>query len=403
MAEKKAQLGIIFLTVFIDLVGFGIVLPLLPLYSKNFGASGWVIGGIMAIYSLMQFVFSPIWGRWSDRIGRRPLLLFSTVGAAISYLIFGFGSGTTGMTAILIFLFSRAVAGFCGANITVAQAYIADITLPEHRSKSMALIGVAFGLGFIFGPVIGGVSIQHLGLAGPGWVAAGFCIANFIGAWFFLPESLKAHDGPAEPYRPHLAQWMHTLGRPKIGLLVGVFFLSTFCFTCFEVTLGLLVSRNFGLDIRVGVDAKKITYLFAFTGVVGVFVQGGLIGRLVKLMGEPKLIALSLVLVSVSLAPLAFIQQWSLLIVTLAVLSIGAGLTRAPVFGMISNLTSATEQGVTLGIAQSAGSLARITAPIFANSLFEAHPAWPYVASAVLSMGTAVLVWEWLAKKDGQA
>ena len=405
MSSKRPQLGIIFLTVFIDLIGFGIVLPMLPLYSRNYGASGLVIGLIMGIYSFMQFLFSPVWGRWSDRIGRRPLLLFSTIGASISYLIFGFGAGAAGTTAILVFLFSRMLAGFCGANITVAQAYIADITPPEKRSKSMALIGVAFGLGFIFGPAIGGISMQYLGMSGPGWVAAALCAANFIGAYFLLPESLKPNSEHAKP-RPRFMQWIHTLGHPRIGLLIGVFFLSTFCFTTFEVTLGLLVGKNFGLNIRNAHDVRTITFLFAYCGIVGVFVQGGMVGRLVKMMGEARLIALSLVLVAVSLGPIAFIHHWTPLLIALAILSIGTGLTRAPVFGLISILAPVNEQGATLGVAQSAGSLARITGPVFAATLFDFHPAWPYVVSGALAFVTAILVWQLIVPagvKDGAA
>lgn len=392
MATPRAQLGIIFLTVFVDLIGFGIVLPLLPLYSQRFGASGFMIGLIMAIYSIMQFIFSPIWGRWSDRIGRRPLLLLSTMGGAVSYAIFGFGSSAAGTTAIVVFLVSRALAGICGANITVAQACIADLTPPEQRSKNMALIGVAFGLGFIFGPVIGGYSLHLFGLGGPGWIAAGLCLANFMGAWLFLPETRRV-NAAAITSRPRFSQWMETIRHPKIGLLIGVFFLATFCFACFEVTIGLLVSRNFGLDFQRGADAKTITFLFAYCGIIGVFVQGGLIGRLVRLMGEARLIALSLVLTAASLGPLAFIYQWTWLLVALAVLSLGSGLTRGPVFGLISMLTPPDEQGATLGVAQSAGSLARITGPLFAATLFVRHPAWPYLAAGALSCLTALLVW----------
>lgn len=401
MSNKRPQLLIIFLTVFIDLVGFGIVLPLLPLYSRNFGANGLMIGVIMGIYSFMQFIFSPIWGHWSDRIGRRPLLLFSTIGAAVSYLIFGFGSGTVGTTAILIFLVSRMLAGFCGANITVAQAYIADITPPEKRSKSMALIGVAFGLGFTFGPAIGGISIHYFGFSGPGWVAAALCMANFIGAYFLLPESLKPNSEHAKQ-RPRLTQWMQTLSHPEIGLLIGVFFLSTFCFTCFEVTLGLLVGKNFGIDIKVGHDMTTVTDLFAYCGIIGVLVQGGM-GSLIKMMGEPRLIALCLVLVAVSLGCIAFIHHWTPLLIVLALLSIGSGLVRAPVFGMISILAPAHEQGATIGVAQSAGSLARITGPVFAATLFDFHPAWPYLTSGALAFATAILVWQWIVPTGARA
>src|SRR3954469_5876725 len=186
---RKPSLLVIFLTVFIDLIGFAIVLPLIPIYSRNFGASGLMIGIIGASFSAMQFIFAPAWGRLSDRIGRRPVLVVSTAGAAVSYVIFGIGSALTGQTALLVILGSRMLAGICGANITVAQAYIADITPPEDRSRRMGLIGMAFGLGFVFGPPIGSISYKFLGHTGPGWVAMGLCAANFLLAFSILPES----------------------------------------------------------------------------------------------------------------------------------------------------------------------------------------------------------------------
>ncbi len=160
---RKPSVLIIFLTVFIDLIGFGIVIPLLPIYAKNFSASGWEIGALMSTFSLMQFVFAPVLGRLSDRIGRRPVILTSTAGACISYAIFAYGSGLVAHSALLVLFVSRAFAGICGGNIGVAQAYIADITPPEQRSKKMGLIGMAFGLGFILGPFLGGVRGSRLG------------------------------------------------------------------------------------------------------------------------------------------------------------------------------------------------------------------------------------------------
>src|ERR1043165_1859122 len=187
---KKPSLLIIFLTVFIDLIGFGIVLPMLPIYSDKFGASGFMIGVIMASFSAMQFLFAPAWGRLSDRIGRRPVLRVSTAGAAGSYALFGFGSGIqSASTALTVIVLSRVLAGICGANITVAQACIADVTPPALRSKKMGLIGMAFGLGFIFGPALGGFSIHWFGVTGPGWVAAALCAVNFFLALAVLPET----------------------------------------------------------------------------------------------------------------------------------------------------------------------------------------------------------------------
>jgi MFS family permease len=244
---KKPSLLVIFLTVFIDLVGFGIVLPLLPIYSEDFGAKGWLIGVIMASYSAMQFFFAPVWGRLSDRIGRRPVLRLTLFGGVFSYVTFAIGAGYSGSTGLIIFLVSRVMAGICGANITVAQAYIADITPPDKRSKGMGLIGMAFGLGFIFGPAIGSLSHAWFGMSGPGYVAAGFCGLSFLLAMFVLPESRRADTEPA-PKRPRIEQWKLSLGKEGIALLVGVFFLATFGFTCFETTLGLLIKRNFNLD-----------------------------------------------------------------------------------------------------------------------------------------------------------
>lgn len=410
---RKPSLLVVFLTVFIDLIGFGIVLPLLPVYSRNFGASDLAVGVIMASYSLMQFVFAPVWGRLSDRIGRRPVLLVSTFGAMISYGVFAYGSSLSGQTALGVLVLSRIVAGICGANITVAQAYIADITPRELRSKRMGLIGMAFGLGFIFGPILGGYATKHFGLTGPGWVAAGFCAANFVLALILLPESRRAESAPAAQ-RPRLSQWLHVLHRPATGLLVGLFFLATFCFTCFETTLGLLVLENFHLDVVR--DAGTITALFAFCGIVSAFAQGGPIGRLIKKLGEPKLIALSLFLVALSLAPMPFIRgdgplSWSVLatkaglpwvqmLAVLAVLAIGSGLTRPPLFGMLSILTPENEQGEVLGVAQSAGSLARIVGPIFAGGLFHGHPAWPYLACAGISLVAGVVAWQRLGRTE---
>jgi DHA1 family tetracycline resistance protein-like MFS transporter len=389
---KKPSIIIIFITVLIDLVGFGLILPLIPVYSKNFGASGWFIGAIIASYSLMQFVFAPIWGRVSDRIGRRPVLLGSTFCATLSYIIFAFGSSLENHSiALWVILLSRMFAGICGANITVAQAYIADITPAEQRSARMGLIGMAFGLGFILGPALGAGATHMFGVTAPGWVAAILCAINFIWAFARLPESWKPNMEEHVPQRPHFAQWMHTLSTPRLNLLIAIFFLATFCFTCFESTIGLLVMRNFSIDTTTGPGLAKIAWLIVYCGVVGALVQGGGIGRMVKKMGEPKLIAGSLFIAAIGIGILPFLHSWTLLFVGLGVFSIGSSLTRPPVFGMISQLTAAHEQGTNIGVAQGVGSLARILGPIFATSLFEKHVAVPYVVCGALSFVTGLL------------
>ncbi len=407
--NRKPSLLVVFLTVFIDLIGFGIIVPFIPSYGEHFGAHGVVIGVIFAAYSAMQFIFSPIWGRLSDRHGRRPILLISTAGAALSYVLFAHSTGIENHTlALWLIVASRLFAGMCGGNITVAQAYIADITPPADRSKRMGLIGMAFGLGFTLGPFVGAESLSHFGETGPGWVAAGLCAANFVLAFFILTESHRPDSAQAAP-RPHLDQWAHTLRQPKVGFLVVTFFLATFCFSCFESTLTLLVGANFSLDFkRDATSARTVGYLFVYCGLIGALVQGGAIGRLVKKMGEPKLIVLSLILTAASFAWLPYLKgasnlswkillqhdglPWVWLLLALALLSVGTSLTRPPLFGMLSNLTPAQEQGATIGVAQGAGSLARILGPVFATALLVYSPSLPYLICAGVLVFTTLLV-----------
>jgi MFS transporter, DHA1 family, tetracycline resistance protein len=328
-------------------------------------------------------------------------------------------------------LASRVFAGICGGNITVAQAYIADITPPENRSKRMGLIGMAFGLGFICGPIISGVSLvgfsfggfwgiplitfHGFGPTGPGWSAAVLCAANFILAFWILAESLVPGSSQA-PRRPHLAQWSHTLAQPQIGLLILIFFLATFCFSCFESTLPLLVSDNFNLGITLDETkpATTVISLFVFCGIIGAFIQGGAIGRLVKKFGEPKLITLSLFLTGISLILLPYIKgdgqlkwlavlraadwPWIRMLLALALLAVGSALTRPPLFGLLSNLAPANEQGATLGVAQSAGALARIFGPLFAATLYTHIASLPYVVCGVLALLAALLTRQFLRR-----
>jgi MFS family permease len=414
--NRRPSVLIIFLTVFIDLIGFGIVVPLVPVFSRHYGASGFVIGAIIASFSAMQFVFAPVWGKLSDRHGRRPILLISTAGAALSYVVFAIGSGIENHTTALWVLFvARGFAGICGGNITVAQAYIADITPPQDRSKKMGLIGMAFGLGFIFGPAISGIALKYFGSTAPGWAAAGLCTINFFLALFILAESLQPSSGQASD-RPRLNQWAHTLAQPKIGLLVLIFFLATFAFSCFESTLALLVSDNFNLGIAQDESrpATTVISLFVFCGLIGAFIQGGAIGRLVKKFGEPKLISISLFLTGISLALLPFIKgdgplmwsglfhaggwPWIKMLLALALLAIGSSLTRPPVFGLLSNLTPANEQGATIGVAQSFGSLARILGPLFAATVYMRIASLPYLTCGVISIFAGALAMQRLGK-----
>lgn len=392
---KKPSLLVIFLTVFIDLVGFGIVLPLLPKYAEDFGAHGVQIGLIISSYSLMQFFFAPRWGRLSDRIGRRPVLLISTAGSAASYALFGISGLYTGTTGLVLLLVSRIFAGICGANLSVASAYIADLTSQENRSKGMGLIGMAFGLGFILGPAIGSFSAARFGLSGPGWVAGALCAINFVLACFILRESRKPQAHPTVR-RLGLEQWLHTLRQPKLRLLIVLFFLATFCFASFESTLPLLLSNRFGLEWT------KIGYIFAYCGLVAALIQGGIIGRLVKRFGEAQLIFGSLLVVAVSLVLIPFAPHFAALLIGLGIFSAGSGINRAPTMGMISIHSPADEQGATLGVAQSAGTVARILGPIFATGLYAIQAPLPYLIAGGVAFAAALVAWSFLCREKEQ-
>jgi len=382
--KSGSPLLVIFLTVFIDLIGFGICLPLLPKYAERYGAQGWQIGAAMGVYSLMQLVFAPWWGQLSDRIGRRPVLLVSNFGSIIAYGLFGLSASYIGDTGFWILIGSRVFAGICGANLSVASAYIADVTTPEKRSKGMGLIGMAFGLGFILGPVIGSQAFKHFGLAGPGAVAAVICAINFLLGCFILPETRKKDAAPPIR-RPRFAQIRHVLGMKEVGFLIGIYFLGTFAFTAFESTLPLL------LDAKLRFDEEHVGYVFAFCGIMAAMVQGGGIGRLVKSFGERRLIGASLLVVAVSLVLMPLANSLPTMLAALAVFAIGSGINRAPTMGLISQLSPADEQGTTLGVAQSAGTLARVLGPTVATTLYDLWLPAPYLACATIALLAGLL------------
>jgi MFS family permease len=400
--NRKPSLLVIFLSVFIDLIGFGIVLPLLPNFAEDnfradFNEKGILIGGIIASFSLMQFLFAPAWGKLSDRIGRRPVMLISNLGACGSYALFAVASTMTGTTGLVWLLISRIFAGVCGANLSVASAYIADITPPEKRSARMALIGIAFGLGFIVGPALGAsaIAIFHSKQAA-GWVASGICATNFILGYFILGESRKPNSEHVAP-RPKFTQCGHTLAQPKLGILIIVFFLATFCFTCFESTFPLILHHRYPSEKSM----KMTSLLFTYAGIVAALVQG-LIGRLVKMFGEPRLIIFSLVVFAVGLGGLPYAKSLPEILVVLALLAIGSGLNRPPVFGLISIYSSPHEQGANMGVAQSFGALARIIGPIFAGGLFFVHEALPYLISGAIALLTSFVAWKFLHDRAHQ-
>ncbi len=382
--RSGSPLLVIFLTVFIDLIGFGICLPLLPKYAERYGAQGWKIGAAMGVYSLMQLVFAPWWGQLSDRIGRRPVLLVSNFGSIVAYGLFGLSAQFVGETGFWILVGSRVFAGICGANLSVASAFIADVTTPEKRSKGMGLIGMAFGLGFILGPVLGSQAFKHFGLAGPGVVAAVICAINFVLGCIILPETRKKDAAPPVR-RPRFEQIRHVLAMKEVGFLIGIYFLGTFAFTAFESTLPLL------LDAKLKFDEEHVGYVFAFCGIMAAMVQGGGIGRLVKSFGERRLIGTSLIVVAISLVLMPLANTLATLLGALAVFAIGSGINRAPTMGLISQLSPADEQGTTLGVAQSAGTLARVLGPTVATTLYDLWLPAPYLACATIALLAGLL------------
>jgi len=382
--RSGSPLLVIFLTVFIDLIGFGICLPLLPKYAERYGAQGWKIGAAMGVYSLMQLVFAPWWGQLSDRVGRRPVLLVSNFGSIVAYGLFGLSAQFVGETGFWILVGSRVFAGICGANLSVTSAFIADVTTPEKRSKGMGLIGMAFGLGFILGPVLGSQAFKHFGLAGPGVVAAVICAINFVLGCIILPETRKKDAAPPVR-RPRFEQIRHVLAMKEVGFLIGIYFLGTFAFTAFESTLPLL------LDAKLKFDEEHVGYVFAFCGIMAAMVQGGGIGRLVKSFGERRLIGASLIVVAISLVLMPLANTLATLLGALAVFAIGSGINRAPTMGLISQLSPADEQGTTLGVAQSAGTLARVLGPTVATTLYDLWLPAPYLACATIALLAGLL------------
>ncbi len=288
-----SPLVIIFLTVFIDLLGFGIIIPLLPFYAESYGANAFTVGLLGTVYSLMQFTFAPVWGRWSDRIGRRPIILLGLIGSGVSYLALALAG------SLMLIFAARILGGIAGANIPTAQAYIADITTPENRARGMGMVGAAFGLGFIFGPALGGI-LTHLGPSAPMWASSALCFANAAAAWLFLPESRPA-AGARRAVIGRLELFRRSLGNSRLLLLLVLYFLINTAFSGFEATFAIFSERRFGFT------SANIGYVFAFVGCVLALVQGVLVGRFVRLVGEPRLIpaALSIVALGLALVPLA--------------------------------------------------------------------------------------------------
>lgn len=363
---RRSPLLVIFITVFIDLIGFGIVIPVLPFYVEGttFNASPRVVGLLFASYSIMQLIFTPILGRLSDRYGRRPVLFLSLLGTGAGFLILGFA------TTVWMLFVGRIIDGITGGNISTAQAYIADVTTPENRAKGMGMIGAAFGLGFIFGPAIGGI-LSRWGIHIPFLFAAALAFGNAILLYFTLPETVtrdqRARASSAEAVtRGRWSLLLKAMGQSRLALILSIYFLFVVAFSVMTTSFGLFTLYRFGYD------AHDTGWLFVFVGVIGAIVQGGLIGRLVRKFGEIPLIIAGALLFAASLfvIPLTSPQTGvATLLLVGATFAVGNSLATPSLTGLASKSAGRSEQGSVLGVTQSVASLARTVGPLVSSAL----------------------------------
>ena len=396
MESPQRPLAVLFLVVVIDLLGWGLFLPMLPLWGARLASSGWVVGLLLASFSAMQFVFSPVWGAWSDRIGRRPVLLAGLLGSAAFYLVIAYGCHAASLP--LLFL-GRIGAGISGATLGTAQAYIADRTTPERRSSGMMLIGIAFGVGFSIGPALGAGAIlsedhfrgpdpQRLHLA-PALGAAALSALAWLFAWRFLPESRPATGAAPRSARFDGVAWRLVRTTPGLATTIGALFLATLAFGQFETTLAPALEKVFHQE------KSKIYWVFAYVGALLVIVQGS-VRPLAKRWPELSMarIGAGAMVVGIGLALLG-LQMASLtfLLATMPVLIFGFSLVTPALQALVSKRAAADRQGAVLGVSQSASALARILAQLVGVSLLEFSVAAPYVLSAGLLMAACALVW----------
>ena len=366
-------------------MGFGIVIPILPLYGERFGPSGLTLGLLMASYSAMQFLFAPILGRLSDRVGRRPVLLVSLVGSVIGYLLFGFAG------SMVVLFASRIIDGISGGNIATAQAVIADITGPEDRAKGMGIIGAAFGLGFIVGPAVAALLVDIQPWL-PGVAAAVTSSVAFLLVFFKLPETLppEARRTGSRPHPLSPASLRETIGlHPLLILCFAAVLLVIFAFSNFETTFAQFAKAEHGLGM------SRIGWLFVYVGVLGAVVQGGLVGRLVKVFGEQKLLIVGLTLAALSVAVVPYPSGIGGLLIVLGFYSLGQGFASPTLSSLTTKLVQPDEVGGVMGIYQAFSSLARIGGPIWAEIAFHHGSSWPFRSAALaylLALGVAIVV-----------
>ena len=378
---RPRPLLVIFAIAFIDLMGFGIVIPLLPLYGERYHPSPLTFGLLMASYSACQFLFAPILGKLSDRYGRKPILVLSLAGSAVGYILFGLARSLT-----LLFA-SRILDGISGGNISTAQAYIADVTGPEDRAKGMGMIGAAFGLGFIFGPAIAGFSL-HLGEGAPGFVAAGLSAAALVATLLFLEEPPRhsAEGSRLAARAPRWSDFLRAVRLPSVAVVLAVFFLVTFAFSNFEATFSQFLHDTLALA------PARVSYLFTYIGVLIALVQGLLVPRLSRRRGEPRMAVVGVILVSAAFLALPLATTLGPTAALLVPLTAGIGLTNPSLSSLISKSAPDDQRGGVLGVYQSMSSLGRILGPLWGEfAFFRLGPSGPHWTGGLFAGAAALL------------
>ena len=384
---QKRSLKIIFFTVFLDLVGFGIILPLIPYLARVYKATPLEIGLLMAVFSFMQFLFSPLWGKLSDRFGRRPVLLTSLLGSTFSYIFFA-----CSQTLILLFV-ARAMAGFFASSISTAQACIADITPKEKRSVGMGLIGAAFGLGFIMGPVIAGLSGpigEALGSEPPfgiqfsSLVAGGLNACNFFLAFFMLPETRQPDQ--IRPKTGRLESFSFIFKQPLLRTLFGVFFLISLSMALMEVMIFPFVQDRFDWSYELAAIS------FAYVGIIMVLTQGYFIRQWIPRFGEKKTLFFGLLAMTFSFWMIGLSFHILTLGLAMTLLAVGNGCMRPPIIGLASVITDEKQQGYVLGVMNSMGAIGRIVGPVMGGWLYqEFSQEAPFFVSGLLALVSVLL------------
>lgn len=379
----RSRLAILLLTVFIDLLGFGLVIPILPTYAVELGASSVQVGLIMAVYALMNFIFSPFWGTLSDRMGRRPVIAFTVFITALAFLLLA------NAHSLALLFAARMLAGIGSANIAASQAYITDVTPAEGRAKALGLIGAAFGIGFIFGPPVGGIIKEYYGMDAVGYAAMGLSLFNLILVLLFLPESVKEKDASTKLEIKPVTQVIRALRNERFRDLFLTSFIYITAFSMMQITVALLWADEYGLS------EAQVGYMFAAIGFASAIVQGTLVGWLSRTYGEAKLMVYGCILMGIGLLSIPFVPDAyfvPLAFIPIALLAFANGCLMPSITSLLSRNASDKEQGQVLGMNQSFGSLARIAGPTMGGMLYGWHYTGPYVGGAVLMAGALVFV-----------